>query len=165
MSETFRWLCANCDTPGCGPSIPQACPTCGATENAVSLEEIESPNAGNVRACRVCGCTEGNACVDDRTRQPCHWVARDLCSACVGLERLIEQQTIAKGLSLGDALQEWQEMNGAPVGQDLEPFAVFMFSRGFDACQSLAEALAMVAAGEIDQVTDTEIDSVPNRLF
>lgn len=31
--------------------------------------------------CRKCGCTNENACVTDRT--PCHWVAPDLCSACV----------------------------------------------------------------------------------
>lgn len=103
----------------------------------------------SIRACRVCGCTDDRACVDDRTKQPCHWVAQDLCSACVGLEQLIQQQTLAKGLALGDALKEWEEMNGAPAGEELEPFAVFMFSRGFDAAQALAEALAMVAERDI----------------
>ena len=33
------------------------------------------------RACRVCHCTEMNACTHDG--QPCHWVEADLCSACV----------------------------------------------------------------------------------
>jgi hypothetical protein len=32
------------------------------------------------RECRVCHCTEMNACVTNGT--PCHWVADDLCSAC-----------------------------------------------------------------------------------
>lgn len=33
-----------------------------------------------VRMCRVCGCTQLNACL---TRLgPCHWVGPDLCSAC-----------------------------------------------------------------------------------
>ena len=35
------------------------------------------------RVCRVCGCTEYNACVDDNGENPCHWVEDDLCSACV----------------------------------------------------------------------------------
>jgi hypothetical protein len=38
-----------------------------------------------VRACRVCGCTDGDCsgCIE-RTGEACHWVASDLCSACVG---------------------------------------------------------------------------------
>lgn len=32
------------------------------------------------RTCRLCGCTEHNACVDDRG--PCWWVEQDLCSHC-----------------------------------------------------------------------------------
>lgn len=36
------------------------------------------------RKCRVCGCTDLNACVTDGV--PCHWVEEDLCSACVGKE-------------------------------------------------------------------------------
>ena len=34
------------------------------------------------RTCRVCGCTEHDACVD-LFGEPCHWVEADLCSACV----------------------------------------------------------------------------------
>ncbi len=33
------------------------------------------------RACRVCGCTEWDACMD-LFGDPCHWVEADLCSAC-----------------------------------------------------------------------------------
>lgn len=40
-----------------------------------------------VRECRVCGCTDERACVGADGR-PCHWVAADLCSACV--EQAIE---------------------------------------------------------------------------
>lgn len=38
-----------------------------------------------VRRCRVCKCTDADCrrCVA-RTGEPCHWVAADLCSACVG---------------------------------------------------------------------------------
>lgn len=36
-----------------------------------------------LRTCRVCGCTDADCrqCIE-RTGQPCHWVAADLCSAC-----------------------------------------------------------------------------------
>jgi hypothetical protein len=37
--------------------------------------------------CRVCACTDDNACLEDEeamTSMPCHWVERDLCSACAG---------------------------------------------------------------------------------
>lgn len=37
--------------------------------------------AGPARACRVCGCTDGRACVGPVGRR-CHWVEADLCSAC-----------------------------------------------------------------------------------
>jgi hypothetical protein len=35
------------------------------------------------RACRMCGCSENDACVD-RQGRPCSWVAFDLCSHCAG---------------------------------------------------------------------------------
>lgn len=37
-----------------------------------------------VPTCRKCGCTDADCsgCVQ-RTGSPCHWVERDLCSACV----------------------------------------------------------------------------------
>lgn len=31
--------------------------------------------------CRLCGCTDDNACVD-LLGQPCHWVEPNICSAC-----------------------------------------------------------------------------------
>jgi hypothetical protein len=36
-----------------------------------------------VRTCRVCGCTDDNCqqCIE-KTGQACHWVEKDLCSAC-----------------------------------------------------------------------------------
>ncbi|GAB3884433.1 hypothetical protein [Terrabacter terrigena] len=33
------------------------------------------------RRCRVCGCTDDQACPGAGT-MPCHWIAWDLCSAC-----------------------------------------------------------------------------------
>ena len=41
-------------------------------------ERGEKPQSDIRRACRVCGCTENNACV-----RGCWWVEEDLCSACV----------------------------------------------------------------------------------
>jgi hypothetical protein len=37
-----------------------------------------------VRRCRICGCTDEDCsgCIE-RSGQACHWVAADLCSACV----------------------------------------------------------------------------------
>jgi hypothetical protein len=36
-----------------------------------------------VRSCRKCGCTDLDCrgCIE-RTGVPCHWVEKDLCSAC-----------------------------------------------------------------------------------
>ena len=34
------------------------------------------------RRCRVCGCSERNACVNTVTGLTCSWVQYDLCSAC-----------------------------------------------------------------------------------
>ena len=43
--------------------------------------EARGRTAGE-RACRVCGCTEWNACLD-LFGTPCHWAEHDLCSACI----------------------------------------------------------------------------------
>jgi len=54
-----------------------------------------------VRTCRVCGCTDADCsgCVD-RTGAPCHWVAPDLCSACVAeaddLQRQHDEQEVPR---------------------------------------------------------------------
>jgi ParB/RepB/Spo0J family partition protein len=32
--------------------------------------------------CRICGCSDDNACIDKETGEPCHWVEDDLCSNC-----------------------------------------------------------------------------------
>ncbi|MHB1000495.1 MAG: hypothetical protein ACYC27_14745 [Armatimonadota bacterium] len=42
---------------------------------------IDDPDE-SVRICWVCGCTEGNACIDAETGETCHWVDVDFCSAC-----------------------------------------------------------------------------------
>lgn len=44
-------------------------------------EAREGDQMDKVRACRVCGCTDDQACETDQG--PCSWVDKDLCSACV----------------------------------------------------------------------------------
>ena len=34
------------------------------------------------RHCKVCGCTDDNACINKETGETCHWVEDDLCSVC-----------------------------------------------------------------------------------
>ena len=47
------------------------------------LARVRPEEETDVRRCRVCGCTDNDCsgCIE-RTGEPCHWVARDLCSAC-----------------------------------------------------------------------------------
>lgn len=33
------------------------------------------------QVCRSCGCTNGNACLDENN-EPCAWIEDDLCTAC-----------------------------------------------------------------------------------
>lgn len=73
------------------------------------------------RACRVCGCTELNACVSER-HGPCWWVEDDLCSHCdmkaggrwaafilVGI--LVAAALIALAFWLG-VHQAWRDLGG-----------------------------------------------------
>jgi hypothetical protein len=53
------------------------------------------------RACRICGCTEEDACT---TPRPCSWVAENLCSACAlqggGMRRFVlQRETDVSGVS------------------------------------------------------------------
>lgn len=48
---------------------------------ATLIEFIESRS--ELRRCKVCGCTEDNACRNPHTGSPCSWIGPNLCSACV----------------------------------------------------------------------------------
>lgn len=50
------------------------------------------------RTCRVCGCTQNNACLTPAG--PCHWVERDLCSGCAspGLLAFALSLYVAQGI-------------------------------------------------------------------
>jgi ParB family transcriptional regulator, chromosome partitioning protein len=64
-------------------SAPGGCPE-GHDAGFSYLGKIALEGDPDVRACRVCGCTEDDCrqCVE-KTGEPCHWVEDDLCSACV----------------------------------------------------------------------------------
>lgn len=56
---------------------------CGPEKQAAFL-------ATRPATCRLCGCTEHNACYDDE-RGACSWAAPDLCSHCVDSVSLLEE--------------------------------------------------------------------------
>lgn len=51
-------------------------------------DEYPQPPQLGERACRVCGCTETNACCP-----PCSWSEADLCSACAGGTGILLEET------------------------------------------------------------------------
>lgn len=46
----------------------------------VAIEKKTEQKGNAIRKCRVCGCTDNNACEGG-----CHWVEQDLCSNCVDI--------------------------------------------------------------------------------
>lgn len=46
-----------------------------------AADEAGVADANGVRTCRLCGCTEANACVKDG--RACAWATEDVCTACV----------------------------------------------------------------------------------
>jgi len=52
----------------------------GDDEFAEKYEPFDGP------CCRVCGCTDEDACMNPITGCPCFWVEEDLCSACAAGE-------------------------------------------------------------------------------
>lgn len=41
-------------------------------------------------SCRVCGCTQNNACFDEKRGHGCHWSARGLCNVCAEKAKAIK---------------------------------------------------------------------------
>lgn len=69
------------------------------------------------KVCRVCGCTDNNACITEVG--PCWWVEEELCSACDNLEKIDMQThrfiTGAMGTgkeSISKLLNYYHDMNG-----------------------------------------------------
>ena len=42
------------------------------------------------RMCRVCRCTERNACYDPKTGEGCRWAGKDICNVCDDQARAIK---------------------------------------------------------------------------
>jgi hypothetical protein len=58
-----------------------------ATEAGPPPDDWKSEEEGREkRRCRVCGCTDDDChqCIE-KTGKPCHWVEKDLCSACANV--------------------------------------------------------------------------------
>lgn len=51
------------------------------------------------RLCRVCACSDADACVDPVTHVGCEWVAADLCSACVTPKTSAARAAASTGLA------------------------------------------------------------------
>ncbi len=67
---------------------PYVCPECAA----LVIDPAAHNTAHDGPSCRVCGCTEDNACVVDG--KPCWWAEPDLCSACAGMQPATAGQTV-----------------------------------------------------------------------
>ncbi len=83
-------ICGGQTGPGAKPLHPDhvrrlrnQCHAAGTAFYFKSWGESIVPEDG-ARACRVCGCTEHNACLDELTGGGCYWVEPDLCSECIG---------------------------------------------------------------------------------
>lgn len=117
--------------------------------------------------CRVCGCTDDNACLDGGTGPACHWVEEDLCSACVVMEAAQTQIDVAKFRMFFDTVSAW---NGILDGKQMELAANF-FGLGFDAAReffgtdgALVAALESSPAGPEEREPPSEI-LLPGREF
>jgi hypothetical protein len=53
--------------------------------NTAGIQHMEA-DVRDEPVCRICGCTEHNACVDEKDGHTCDWSEDDLCSFCVGRE-------------------------------------------------------------------------------
>lgn len=114
------------------PAPPQEEPAAPAAP-VEDQKSADDDGGGEERTCRKCGCTEANCqqCVE-KTGQPCHWVDRDLCSACVDGEELIELPK--------DRLQQvYENMDLLALDDDLLPWALLWNGRFYAAGGALLQ--------------------------
>ncbi len=52
------------------------------SKKPAKVQNEEKKFKPKIQECRVCGCTEDNACVNEETGETCYWVEDDLCSEC-----------------------------------------------------------------------------------
>lgn len=153
----------------------------GMSEGACPRSRRRARNReGNMmaRTCRVCGCTEDNACVDDGLT-PCHWVAEDLCSECVdvpyseGEERLLrllcccasDHEVRAGGTHLNCIQTEWLAqwpyctvINVLVPESKQYPLAMAVVC---DRCLEEQRQLQFVIAGDKDEHGEAQYRRVP----
>jgi len=95
MTSPGRWMLKVHDvTPLPGVSTYYECEACGLNEEPNADgglpegwvtrfyrggQKYLCPDCCDDRICRVCGCSDNNACAEG-----CSWVESDLCSTCVG---------------------------------------------------------------------------------
>lgn len=106
----------------------------------------------NVPFCRVCGCTERNACMT--ALGTCHWVEKDLCSACAG-KRAFEEfpekylEAVTKGL-------------GAPISELATEFAPLPESE-MEGLYHLGSSICAMAICAPDDMPREKIEEICNR--
>lgn len=110
------------ETPIAAVAEQASAPVDDAWEDSGAPAQARAP-ATFVPTCRVCGCTEENACPCDRRGRPvpldsvtqgCHWVEPDLCSACFCAPKAEET------LETAPAAVDGVETPPAPVADDLD---------------------------------------------
>lgn len=107
-----------------------------------------------VRTCRVCGCTDAKACVDERG--PCWWVGADLCSHCPATDN--------SGPALAAQVHpnEWKWY----AGTDDERFDIGPCdTRDQVIAEALAQRIGEVSEEVSEDVTDPETGVLTNRLY
>ena len=54
------------------------------SDDCFSRDQVPGIPASLGQVCRVCGCSDYDACWDVVIEEPCGWVEEDLCSRCAG---------------------------------------------------------------------------------
>lgn len=72
----------------------------------IDLDKSSSLFDEDTRVCRICGCTQYNACEGG-----CWWVSEDLCSQCVDAQANIKEKKIRITCEVSEEIVEmWQEI-------------------------------------------------------
>ena len=81
FTEPSSWKSLNADgTPKIAKAVNDKKKI--ASKKPSKAQNEEKKIKPKIQKCRVCGCTEDNACVNDETGDTCYWVEDDLCSEC-----------------------------------------------------------------------------------
>ena len=75
----------------------------------IGNSKVEVPAGGEPvdvdKQCRLCGCTDDNACLEPETGETCHWVEPDLCSACSAQVEASEEEMQSEVEPAADSLE------------------------------------------------------------